>query len=102
LAAYRIVQESLTNVARHANARRVQLSLRHTTDRVLVEVLDDGAGFTRLASAGSGLPGMRERAYQDRCPQRQQRVGLRRRAEVPIIILVPTCHDENSSGIVTR
>jgi two-component system, NarL family, sensor histidine kinase UhpB len=62
LAVYRIVQESLTNVARHANARRVELTLRHTPDLVRVEVTDDGHGLTTPTAGGAGLRGMRERA----------------------------------------
>ena len=62
LAVYRIVQESLTNVARHADARRVELTLRHTPERVHVEVVDDGRGLPSQAPAGAGLRGMRERA----------------------------------------
>ncbi len=62
LAVYRIVQESLTNVARHAGARRVELTLRHTPDRVHVEVVDDGHGLPAHTPAGAGLRGMRERA----------------------------------------
>jgi two-component system sensor histidine kinase UhpB len=62
LAIYRIVQESLTNVARHAAARRVELTLRHTPRRVHVEIADDGRGLPTDTAAGAGLRGMRERA----------------------------------------
>jgi two-component system sensor histidine kinase UhpB len=62
LAVYRIVQESLTNVARHADARRVELTLSHTPERVRVEVLDDGHGLPVRPAPGAGLRGMRERA----------------------------------------
>lgn len=59
LAAYRIVQEALTNVSRHAAARDVTVRLRYG-DEVVVEVTDDGVGGT--AAAGNGITGMRERA----------------------------------------
>jgi two-component system sensor histidine kinase UhpB len=62
LAVYRIVQESLTNVARHAHARRVELTLQPTPQRVHVEVVDDGHGLPTESVAGAGLRGMRERA----------------------------------------
>jgi two-component system, NarL family, sensor histidine kinase UhpB len=62
LAVYRIVQESLTNIARHPNASLVELTLRHTSGRVLVEIVDDGRGLPDDATAGAGLRGMRERA----------------------------------------
>lgn len=62
-AAYRIVQESLTNVARHAGAgARAHVRLRLAGDRLEVEVLDDGQGATGSAAAGTGVQGMRERA----------------------------------------
>jgi two-component system sensor histidine kinase UhpB len=62
LAVYRIVQESLTNVARHADAERVELTLRHTPHQVQVEVADDGRGLPADTIGGAGLRGMRERA----------------------------------------
>lgn len=63
LAAYRIVQESLTNVARHAQATRVHVSIRYGPELV-IEVADDGrAGPTEQPILpGNGLTGMRERA----------------------------------------
>jgi signal transduction histidine kinase len=66
-AAYRIVQEALTNVARHANASRVEIRLRIRDHEVLLDVRDDGRGLNGadLHRRGSlGLIGMRERARQ--------------------------------------
>ncbi|WP_167140460.1 sensor histidine kinase [Diaminobutyricimonas sp. TR449] len=60
LAAYRIVQEALTNVRRHAAATRVDVLVRHTAEAIEVEVRDDGRGFTGQRE-GHGLIGMRER-----------------------------------------
>ncbi|MGA4838873.1 sensor histidine kinase [Streptomyces sp. G45] len=60
LAAYRIVQESLTNVARHAHAGTVTVHVAHAPGQVTVEITDDGRGPT--AGPGSGISGMRERA----------------------------------------
>jgi signal transduction histidine kinase len=63
LAAYRIVQEALTNVRRHARARSVRVVVEHTADEVRVEVVDDGSGPRgRPPAGGHGLVGMRERA----------------------------------------
>lgn len=59
LAAYRIVQEALTNVARHAQARSVTVHLGYD-DGVDLQVTDDGVGGR--AGAGNGIVGMRERA----------------------------------------
>ena len=62
--AYRIVQEALTNVARHAGVDRVQVLCQREPDRLVLHVADEGAGFEPSAeTAGSaGLSGMQERA----------------------------------------
>jgi signal transduction histidine kinase len=66
LAAYRIVQESLTNVARHAGPATATVRLGYQADGVSVEVLDDGPGHLGPkpsgAGGGSGVAGMTERA----------------------------------------
>jgi signal transduction histidine kinase len=66
LAAFRIVQESLTNVSRHARATRAAVRLHGDGGRLTVEVEDDGstnASAARLTStAGMGISGMRRRA----------------------------------------
>jgi signal transduction histidine kinase len=59
-AAYRIVQEALTNVARHAAASSAQVTVRRAPDAVRIEVVDDGVAAT--GAAGNGVRGMRERA----------------------------------------
>ncbi|MER7404805.1 sensor histidine kinase [Streptomyces sp. NPDC000070] len=61
LAAYRIVQEALTNVIKHAEARHVAVSVGQDGDRLTVEVIDDGSTAAGLGD-GFGLVGMRERA----------------------------------------
>src|SRR6266699_2338842 len=60
VAAYRIVQEALTNVMRHADARAVQVRLRWVNTALEVEVADDGKGADGV-TGGHGLVGMRER-----------------------------------------
>ena len=62
---YRIAQEALANVARHARARRVTVRLKLTTTQLVLTVRDDGVGFAsdaQHAAAGLGLVTMRERA----------------------------------------
>lgn len=62
---YRIIQEALTNVARHSNASRVELRMRPRPADLLVDIRDDGRGITEAelhAPASIGLIGMRERA----------------------------------------
>ena len=67
LAAYRIIQEALTNVLRHAHARTVQLDLRYEPSQVVIRVLDDGSAASPGQTGGNGqdghgISGMRERA----------------------------------------
>ncbi len=66
---FRIVQESLQNVARHAEASKVSIRLEQSRNSVTCEVVDDGRGFDMSAirsplrsRIGLGLTGMRERA----------------------------------------
>jgi two-component system, NarL family, sensor histidine kinase UhpB len=59
---YRVVQESLSNAARHACAQRVQVELGRDHGRPVVRVSDDGRGFDGAPGDGLGLVGMRERA----------------------------------------
>jgi two-component system sensor histidine kinase UhpB len=61
IAIYRIVQEALTNVARHARARQVDLRIERAEGGLRVEVADDGRGVAG-ALPGFGLTGMQERA----------------------------------------
>ncbi len=61
-AVYRLVQEALTNVAKHTRANRVRVAVVETNDELLIEVQDDGAGFDPdVSNDGFGLSGMRER-----------------------------------------
>jgi signal transduction histidine kinase len=62
LAAYRIVQEALTNARQHANGASVDVDLRYEAHALHLRVRDDGPGPTPKWSDGNGLMGMRERA----------------------------------------
>jgi len=63
LAAYRIVQEALTNVRRHAAATRCNVIHTYADDAIRVEVFDDGCGgAVDPNTSGRGLLGMHERA----------------------------------------
>jgi signal transduction histidine kinase len=87
VAAYRIVQEALTNVARHAGPARARVRIEYGADDVIVEILDDGAGARTRAVEGNGIAGMRERAAAvGGCLQTGARPGggFRVRAELPI------------------
>jgi signal transduction histidine kinase len=62
-AAYRIVQEALTNVIRHANAAKVTVTLDRGPDALTMTVRDDGQGAAEVVE-GNGVRGMRERATE--------------------------------------
>ena len=66
LTAYRIVQESLTNVLKHSSARQAQVRVAYVEDGVDIEVLDTGSGGRTVpddgaVASGHGLVGLRER-----------------------------------------
>jgi PAS domain S-box-containing protein len=72
IAIYRIIQEALTNVAKHSGAKRVAVALRNVENRLLLSIEDDGRGFDSIDSLskeggsdtmrGMGLSSMKERA----------------------------------------
>jgi signal transduction histidine kinase len=64
LAAYRIVQEALTNARRHADGAAVDVELHYTADALWLRIRDNGPGppLTTTPPGGHGLLGMRERA----------------------------------------
>jgi len=90
-ALYRIVQEALTNVAKHAKATLVLVYLRRAGGRVTVTIEDNGVGFDgAVAPRGLGLIGIRERVAQlqgtvslDSAPAR----GTRLTAELPATVM---------------
>ena len=61
LAAYRVVQEALTNTIRHAGPARASVAVRYRARRLELEILDDGRGAGDDTDGGRGLVGMRER-----------------------------------------
>lgn len=62
---YRVVQEALTNCARHAKATNIVISIRNSRGRLLLNISDDGVGMKRERSReGLGLLGMRERVVE--------------------------------------
>ncbi len=88
---YRIGQEGLNNVVKHAQAREVQLRLKYAEDAVSLELIDDGLGFdinSASNSGGVGLRGIQERAQQlggslkiESAPEQ----GTRLTVKIPII-----------------
>ena len=61
LAAFRIVQEALTNVVKHSGTDHGRVLVTYSAEGVAIEVTDDGVGSPGAASDGHGLIGMRER-----------------------------------------
>ena len=61
LSAYRIVQEAITNVLKHANASRVEVAIDYEREGIALTISDNGSGPGEDLSAGHGLIGMRER-----------------------------------------
>ena len=62
--AFRIIQESLTNVVRHANARRCRVNVDYRADELAIEIVDDGSGpapDVTTRATGYGIAGMRDR-----------------------------------------
>ena len=64
VAAYRIVSEGLSNLVRHARASRARVELSGGSERLLIEVADDGVGISSDRTAGVGLLSLRERAAE--------------------------------------
>jgi signal transduction histidine kinase len=64
ISVFRIVQESLTNVHKHAEAKTVKISIEHSLTGLTVSVVDDGKGLLNGHAVGVGLAGMQERVRQ--------------------------------------
>jgi signal transduction histidine kinase len=87
VSAYRVVQEALTNVVKHAGARTAEVRVRYLDTALEVEVTDDGRGTAGGSGGGFGLAGMRERVAVhggelEAGPRRD--VGYRVRASLPV------------------
>ncbi len=61
-AAFRIIQESLTNVVRHANASSATVRIRYGEESLILQIDDDGQCLAGTPNEGNGISGMRERA----------------------------------------
>lgn len=86
LAAYRIVQESLTNVTRHARACSALVTLTYTDEDLQVRIDDDGQGSPDERAHGSGIRGMSERAkaFGGELTARNTQDGFRVSARLPL------------------
>jgi signal transduction histidine kinase len=100
---FRIAQEALTNVARHAKAKSVEIELREISDGLSLTISDDGLGMNfDIARRGSGLVGMRARA---RAAGAAISVRSRVSQGVTISVLLPLPHsvyDSQDTNSVSR
>jgi signal transduction histidine kinase len=102
-AAFRIVQEALTNIVRHSGARQVTVSASHAADELRIEIVDDGCGLPPSTPAGRlhhGLLGMHERAHMlggSVSVESQVEGGTRVRARLPLKPK-PACSDAASDA----
>jgi signal transduction histidine kinase len=86
-AAYRVIQEALTNTIRHAGPVPTRVTVSYEPTDLLLEIADDGPGGTEAADGGSGIVGMRERVRLhggelDACPGSDR--GFVVRARIPL------------------
>ena len=87
---YRVAQEALTNVVRHAGATRSELVLERATDRLTLRVTDDGAGIDGDPGASGGIRGMHERAALIHA---DLSVGARAGGGTEVVLHVPLSSD---------
>jgi signal transduction histidine kinase len=62
LSAFRIIQEAVTNVVRHAATRMCRVTIDYRDEELAIEIVDDGRGCDVATAGGYGIVGMRERA----------------------------------------
>jgi signal transduction histidine kinase len=96
LAAYRVVQEALTNVVKHSAGAPTEVSVHYRADAVEVRIADRGGGSltTRLGGSGHGLVGMRERV---RMYGGELRAGRRRGGGFEVQVRLPLEGEEDAA-----
>jgi two-component system sensor histidine kinase UhpB len=90
LVIYRVAQEALTNVVRHAGATRTDLSLERAPDRLTLRVADDGRGIDGRRERSGGIRGMHERAALIHA---DLKVGRREGGGTEVVLHVPLSPD---------
>ena len=93
LSAYRVVQEALTNVVKHADAQHVDVRMRYLDNALELEIADDGRGRAAATNSGFGLVGMRERLAVH---GGSLEVGPRRDAGYLVRASLPTATEEKA------
>jgi signal transduction histidine kinase len=86
VATYRVIDEALTNVAKHANGARAEVVIARDADQLRVDVDDDGIGPTTAGSDGVGLESMRQRCLElgGQLEVRPRSPGTRIAATIPL------------------
>jgi signal transduction histidine kinase len=87
LSAFRIIQESITNVVRHASIHSCRVSIDHRDEELTIEVVDSGPGRGNTAGTGYGIAGMRERVgllHGEFSAQPRPEGGFRVTARLPV------------------
>jgi len=104
---YRIVQEGLTNVTKHAEANRAVVRLRRHSDRIVCSIVDDGRGFSTVdanygTDTGLGLIGIKERVEAlSGTVSIRSNSGAGTTLEIAIPLHSVPCHSESSSPTTT-
>jgi len=93
---YRIAQESLNNVARHAHATHVQVSLSMTAKRVNLRIVDDGVGLPDGFATAGGL-GLRIMGYRARMIDAKLHVGPRKPQGTEVVVSCPRQADAGAA-----
>jgi signal transduction histidine kinase len=103
---YRLVQEALTNASRHASARNARVEVKQDSQKITVEITDDGKGFDSARQRGLGLVGMEERVKRLGGTLNLTSTsggGTTIRAELPLASARPEeTHEEDSRPAVGR
>lgn len=98
---YRVLQEALSNIARHSQAQRVEVTLSCQQSQTSLSIRDDGQGFDSASNGGIGLSSMRERLHLlDGCLAIESSAqGTLLIATLPLSMLEATGLYQNQAGI---
>jgi signal transduction histidine kinase len=109
IALFRVVQEAMVNIVKHAKAKTVEVSLSQTSTELLLTIRDDGVGIPPgdyLKPQAHGLSGMMHRIYVlggQLAVERGPRGGTEVKVRVPLAnVLAPPSQDPNLSGKYRR
>jgi signal transduction histidine kinase len=99
---FRIGEEAINNVVRHARARRLEVTLAQPAGATTLTVADDGVGFDPAPAAGAAPPGRARHPSSPGEPPRYGLAGMRERALLLDAALMVQSHPGNGTAIVVR